>query len=660
MVGVARIVALPLSLTSPSEAADGIIRLMPETLANKIAAGEVVQRPASALKELIENSLDAGARSVTVVVKGAGGELMQVIDDGSGMSPSDAMACLRRHATSKIRAVEDLDTLRTLGFRGEALASIGSIARVEIKTRRVEDGSGVRLAVEGGEVVANEPVATPPGTSLSVRNLFYNVPARRAFLKKPATEYRHLLDAFQTLALSHPRVAFAFLNGDEDVYRLHAHPHGSFYDALRARIRALWDDDYARELIEVEESTSYLTARGLLGRPELARKQRGLQHVFVNGRYVRNRSIEHAVRSAYEGLIGGDAHPFYVLFLDLDPRHVDVNVHPTKAEIKFDDDQGIYAFVRAVTRRAMSMGGLSVDRVTPDASTGNSLLDQAPLNEVEDETAARPTAPSMPERPSGGWSMPASPRAPSVPSPSSAGFSSSPRPQPERGGGASPLSPIEQSDLLFRPEAPTSLPSLFAGDDASAPPRASDDVLVQLHGAYILASTRSGIVIVDQQAAHERIVYERALDALQDGLALSQQMMPETYTFSAPDLALLKTLLPRLRALGFTLSVGSGRAVVVTGLPTDVSVGEAHTLLEDVLDQYREMQDDEPVAPTVALARSIAKRRALRRGTTLDSPRMRDVVDELFACATPFAAPDGRPTLIQLTLGDLDRRFGRG
>ncbi len=629
---------------------------MPETLANKIAAGEVVQRPASALKELIENSLDAGARSVTVVVKGAGGELMQVIDDGSGMSPSDAMACLRRHATSKIRAVEDLDTLRTLGFRGEALASISSIARVEIKTRRVEDASGIRLAVEGGEVVAHEPVATPSGTSLSVRNLFYNVPARRAFLKKPSTEYRHLLDAFQTLALSHPRVAFAFLNGDEDVYRLHAHPDGSFYDALAARIRALWDDDYARGLIQVEESTSYLTARGLLGRPELARKQRGLQHVFVNGRYVRNRSIEHAVRSAYEGLIPTDAHPFYVLFLDLDPRHVDVNVHPTKAEIKFDDDQGIYAFVRAVTRRAMSMGGLSVDRATPDASTGNSLMDQAPLDETGDDVVERPSAWS---RPSGGWSMPAqSLRAPSQSSPS--GLSASPRPSFDRPSADASLSPIEQSDLLFRPQVPASLPSLFADDDASTPPRASDDVLVQLHGAYILASTRSGIVIVDQQAAHERIVYERALDALQDGLALSQQMMPETYTFSAPDLALLKTLLPRLRALGFTLSIGSGRAVVVTGLPTDVSVGEARTLLEDVLDQYREMQDDEPVAPTVALAQSIAKRRALRRGTVLDPPRMRDVVDELFACATPFAAPDGRPTLIQLTLSDLDRRFGRG
>ncbi len=630
---------------------------MPETLANKIAAGEVVQRPASALKELVENSLDAGARSVTIAVKGAGGELLQVIDDGSGMSPSDAMACLRRHATSKIRAVEDLNTLRTLGFRGEALASIASIARVEIKTRRVQDAAGVRLAVEGGAIVANEPVATPPGTSLSVRNLFYNVPARRAFLKKPATEYRHLLEAFQTLALSHPRVAFAFVSGDEDVYRLHGHPEGSFYDALGARIRALWDDDHASGLIEVEESTSYLTARGLLGRPELARKQRGVQYVFVNGRYVRNRSIEHAVRSAYEGLTASDAHPFYVLFLELDPRHIDVNVHPTKAEIKFDDDQGIYAFVRAVTRRAMSMGGLTVDRVAPEEATGNSLLDQAPLNEVGEDVRG---SPAEPIRPSGGWSMPASASAPSGKRPEYGGGQAPGRLVPSSPTSDAALSPIEQSDLLFRPSIPASLPSLFAGDDAAAPPRASADVLVQLHGAYILASTRSGIVIVDQQAAHERIVYERALDALQDGLALSQQMMPETYTFSAPDLALLNTLLPRLRALGFTLSVGSGRAVVVTGLPTDVSVGEARTLLEDVLDQYREMQDDEPVAPTVALARSIAKRRALRRGTTLDPPRMRDVVDELFACATPFAAPDGRPTLIQLTLGDLDRRFGRG
>jgi DNA mismatch repair protein MutL len=332
---------------------------MDETLANKIAAGEVVQRPASAAKELIENALDAGADDVTVVLKDAGSTLIQVVDNGCGMSPADAQACFKRHATSKIRSIEDLDRIRTLGFRGEALASIAAVAQVELKTKRVQDDAGFRIRIEGGTEVAAEPCATPDGTSVAVQNLFYNVPARRNFLKTPATEFKHLVETFQFLALAHPDVAFRLVHDDNEVFRLAASADDDPFAALRQRIKAIFGADHAKHLVPVEETTSYLSVEGFVSEPEFHRRSRGEQFLFVNDRYVKSRYLGHAVFGAYEDLLPDGAYPFYALFLRVDPSHIDVNVHPTKAEIKFDDERGVYGFVKAVVRKALGSHDLT-------------------------------------------------------------------------------------------------------------------------------------------------------------------------------------------------------------------------------------------------------------------------------------------------------------
>ncbi|MGB3542513.1 DNA mismatch repair endonuclease MutL, partial [Rubrivirga sp.] len=339
-----------------TDGADGLILPLPDTLASKIAAGEVVQRPANALKELIENALDAGASRVDVTLKRAGSELIQVADDGCGMGPTDAAASFGRHATSKLRDFDDLERLRTLGFRGEALASIASVAQVELKTRRRQDDAGTCVRVEGGELVAAEPCGAPEGTTISVRNLFYNVPARRAFLKSPATEFKHLVEAFQALALSHPTVAFSLVHDDTEVWRLAA----AESDALAERLGALTGGGLEGTLVPVEEAMSYLSVRGVIAQPSRARKSRGEQYVFVNGRYVKSRQVEHAIAGAFGALLPDRHHPLFAVFLDVDPRHVDVNVHPTKTEVKFDDDRGVYAVVKAVVKRALAENGLGL------------------------------------------------------------------------------------------------------------------------------------------------------------------------------------------------------------------------------------------------------------------------------------------------------------
>ncbi len=607
-------------MTPEAEAADSLIRIMPESLANKIAAGEVVQRPASVVKELIENALDAGARHITVILKDAGKTLVQVVDDGCGMSPADARLCFQRHATSKIRTIEDLERIRTLGFRGEALASIAAVARVELKTKRAQDAAGYRVQIEGGHLIAAEPCATANGTSVAVRNLFYNVPARRNFLKTPATEFKHIVETFQVLALSHPEVGFTLVHDDVEIYRLVPETDPSPAERLRRRIGTLFGPEYALQTIPVEETTSYLSVRGFLGRPELHRKSRGEQFFFVNRRYVRHRYLEHAVASSYEHLIPEGAHPFFVLFLELDPKHVDVNVHPTKAEVKFDDERGIYGVLRAIVRRALGMADL-----VPQL-----------------ESAAAVTAPSDVAR------------AAPAPRLDVAG------PTPLR------MPPGEVSRRLYavEPEAAESIPqqtvlpsSVRPESDEETPEH--DTLIWQLHDRYILTQIRSGLLLIDQNAAHERILYERALRNLESGFGLSQQLLfPQTLEFSPADFVLIEELLPELRALGFDLELFSGRTVVVRGVPDDIRPGDERTMLEDLLAQYKQNLPLR-LSSRENLARSMARRNAIRPGTRLTEKQMRTLIDQLFLCETPYVSPTGRPTMIRLTLEELERRFGR-
>ncbi|MEZ4701775.1 MAG: DNA mismatch repair endonuclease MutL [Rhodothermales bacterium] len=612
---------------------------MPPALANKIAAGEVVQRPASVAKELIENAIDAGASEITLILKAAGSELVQVVDNGCGMSPIDALLCFDRHATSKLVRIEDLDALRTLGFRGEALASIAAVAQVTLLTRRHEDEMGYRVSVEDAAVLASEPCAAQAGTSIAVRNLFYNVPARRSFLKTPATEFKHIVETFQFLALSHPGIAFTLVHDENEVYRLEACPGKAFHTALKARIAQLLGAQLGEQLIGIEETTSYLSARGLIGKPDYFRRSRGEQFLFVNDRYVKDRYLEHAIRSAYEDLIPEGAFPFFVVFLSMDPRHVDVNVHPTKAEVKFDDERGIYGFLRSVVRKGVGSAALSpqFDFDGAPAAGGSGLGGSA--------IAAS-------------WLTPATGR-------SSRGSSWS----APRSGGRDPYGPSSGalSERLFGGTHRTEPASLLIPSEPNRQNEAADEAdldgapIWQLHQRYILTQIRSGLMIFDQTAAHERILYEKALQNLESGMALSQQLLfPHTLDFSPSDFELIKELLPDFRKLGFEVDLFSGRSVVVRGVPADIKVGDERKILEEILEQYKMNRDALKLQARENLAKSIARRGALRGGTRLDAKEMRSLIDQLFQCEMPYVCPYGRPTQVSLTMDELEARFNQG
>lgn len=615
----------------------GSIRVMPESLANKIAAGEVVQRPASAAKELLENAVDSGARSITLILKKAGAELIQVVDDGCGMGPEDAAVCFQRHATSKLFSVEDLHRIRTLGFRGEALASIAAVAQVELRTKRAGDEAGddigCRILNEGGRMVSSGPLAMPPGTSIAVRNLFYNVPARRNFLKSPATELRHIVEAFQALALSRPDIAFTLMRDDVEMHRLSAES-GSPAEALRARIGALFGDKYPDRLVFAEEKSGYLSVRGFVGMPELHRKHRSEEFLFVNGRIVRSRSLGHAVQSAYEGLLPQGTWPFFCVFLSVDPSRVDVNVHPAKVEVRFDDERGAYAFMRVVARKAL---GSLLSTPTVDAASGDASAGVSPEPWTLRSSGKEFMIPGMSRSAEASG---ASRKA--YPSGVSDGWTSYRRNEPDAG---------EQSEALYRGAASLPIPEAGAGEE--------DMLLWHLHGRYILTQITSGLMIIDQRAAHERILYERALAHIRQGQGMSQQLLfSRTLEFPPADFALLEELLPDLSALGFDVELPGGRTAVVRGVPAGMHSAEQETLLEDILDQYRRGAEQAGADRAERLARSLAQRGAVGTGASLTPVEMRSVIDQLFACDTPYACPAGRPTVVRFPMEELQRRFG--
>jgi DNA mismatch repair protein MutL len=602
---------------------------MPVTLANKIAAGEVVQRPASAIKELLENAIDAGAGNLTVVIKGAGSEMIQVVDDGCGMGSRDAVLAFERHATSKIREIEDLDSIRTLGFRGEALASIAAVSQVILKTRRMDDETGTRVEINGGMVESSTPVAAIPGTSVTIRNLFYNVPARRNFLKRPATELKHIVDTVQVMALSNPLVGFRLVNGDNEMFRVSASSR-SLPDALSDRFSSVLALDTCGDLIAIEESTSYLSITGFISKPGVYRRTRGHQYLFVNGRYVKHRYLEHAVFSAYEYLLPEGTYPMFALFLEIDPRHVDVNVHPTKAEVKFDDERGIYAMVRTVVRKCLGTSGMMPDFDSATPMSGISL---------------KPSAGSDNDR-GGDFSS----------SRTSSGAGNGDRWREP--SGSEWIDRGQQSELLY--DADGLLPSGIAG--VRSPLESEDDtrdLLWQLHDAYVLTQIRSGLVIVDQHAAHERILYERARQSLRDGFGLSQQLLfPRTAEFAPDDFSLLESLLQDLKALGFDIQFFSGRSVVIQGVPADIHAGDEQSLLDEVLEQYKSFEQVDRLTGKENLARSIARRSAIRPGMRMSKKEMRALIDQLFQCEMPYASPGGRPTIVKLSVEELRERFG--
>jgi len=591
-----------------------VIQLLPDSIANQIAAGEVVQRPASAVKELLENSIDAGCTTIKLIVKDAGKTLIQVIDDGSGMSETDARMSLERHATSKIRKAEDLFTIRTMGFRGEALASIAAVSQLEMRTRLANRELGTLLVVEASEVKKQEPVACDKGTSISVKNLFFNIPARRNFLKSNPVELRHVVDEFQRLALAYPSVAFSLIQGDELVYELPA-------AKISQRIVNLFGRSYQEQLVACREETDWVRVSGYVGKPEFARKTRGEQFLFVNNRFIRSNYLHHAVMNAFEGLLPDNSYPFYVLFIELDPKHIDVNVHPTKTEIKFDDERAVYAVVRSAVRQAIGAHSLSpsID-FKDDVNILNKLGSSGQSKEVYFDERFQSSA----LRSAGQWQK----------------LFETELPQ-------SPLFEHEKSnDLMVEGSA------LNEQQEAGIP--------FQLLNRYIVQPVARGLMVIDQQAAHERILYERFLVRLQTRSGESQQtLFPQAVTFSATDFALINEMIPEIVALGFRFEPFGKNTFQILGIPAGLQPGREKELVEGLLDQFKSNQAELSLPLSENLARSLARRASVKAGEQLEAAQIKAIVGQLFSCATPTYTPGGLPIWFILDLAKIETYFNR-
>ena len=606
------------------------ISVLPENIANKIAAGEVVQRPASVVKELLENSLDAGATSVVVSVRDGGRTFIQVADDGCGMDEADARASFLRHATSKIATYEDLESVSTFGFRGEALASIAAVGRVLMKTRRAEDDAAVVVKTEGDSSPEVGREAREPGTTVTVQNLFFNVPARRKFLKSAATEYRHVYDEVQRIAVSRPSLALHFISDGETVFRLKGGPQ-------ETRLADVFGERRCEGLLPVEGKGEGVALRGYVGKPAFGLRTRQGQFVFLNGRFIVSRTINAAVFGAYEHLMEKGTFPFFLLFLDVEPRRVDVNVHPSKLEAKFDDEQGIFRFVAAAARRALAavpaIPALTIQQ-----------------GGIEPGTVAARFSPRQHSWPGGEgdahWSFP---ERPGVDARTGEILPFVPSDRVAEGGALAagfPAGGEIAASLLQRPEG-------RADEGGQA-------LIWQLHNKYILSQIRNGLMIVDQHVAHERVLYERALERIAAGARGGQQLLfPATLELSPPDMALLEELAGELDLLGFTIRPFGRNTVVIDGVPPDTRAGGEGKLLEEMLALYKEYRQNEPASVRDNIAKSYSCRSAIKAGDPLSEPEMRSLIDQLFATRMPYVCPHGRPVVLRISIEELDRRFGR-
>jgi len=615
-----------------------IIQLLPDNLANQIAAGEVIQRPASAVKELLENAVDAGATHIQLIVNDAGKSLVQVIDNGNGMSETDARMSFERHATSKIKAIDDLFHIKTMGFRGEALASIAAVAQVELKTKRAEDELGTYIEIENSAVIKQEPCAASIGTSISMKNVFFNVPARRNFLKSNPAEMRHVVDEFIRVALSFPNIFFSLTSNGQQVFHLEA-------GTLKQRLLQLLGNQYAAKLVNIKEETDYMNIYGFVGKPDTARKTRGEQYFFVNNRFIRSAYLNHAVMSAFDEMIAKDSFPLYVLFIDLDPSQIDINVHPTKQEIKFEDEKIIYAFVQAAVKHALAQFSIapSLD-FSLNAEIQQLEAVNKPFTSDKQETAAA----------------------------SSLFKTFTQRHQ------AHVIEPTEKSELKDWKDFFVSRESLIGNGDeekniqpSTLNPQhellqqnknklATDVLLLQLHNTYIIAPTQSGFLLVHQQLAHERILYERYSIATHGKkMATQQSLFPVTVELGAQDAALLHDLLPDLQSLGYIVEPFGNNAFVIQGTPADVLQGNEKHTIELLVEQFKHFSSEIKFSKREKLVRCMARQQAIKAGQQLTQKEMTAIVEELFECKTANVTATGSPTYIEFKEDYLDRMFGR-
>jgi DNA mismatch repair protein MutL len=614
-----------------------IIQLLPDNIANQIAAGEVIQRPASAVKELLENAVDAGATEIKLFVGDAGKALIQVIDNGKGMSETDARMAFERHATSKIKNIDDLFRIKTMGFRGEALASIAAVAQVELKTKRAEDNLGSFIEIEHSQVAKQEACAFQVGTSISMKNLFFNVPARRNFLKSNAAEMRHIMEEFIRVAMAFPEVFFSLSSNGQEVFHLAS-------GSLKQRIVQILGAQYNAKLVSVNEETDYMNIYGFVGKPETARKTRGDQYFFVNNRFIKSAYLNHAVNSAFDEMIAKDSFPSYVLYIDLDPSQIDINVHPTKQEIKFEDEKIIYAFVQAAVKHSLAQFSIApsldftlnaeiqnLDAVSKpfttdkkDAAAGSNLFktfsqkNQAHFIEPNENNELKH------------WKR----------------FYDSPD---EKSGLTLPQSSGNESP-----------PQLISTQTVKSLHVIPDSILLQLHNTYIIASTNSGFILVHQQLAHERVLYERySMAAHGQKMSTQQSLFPVVLELAPADAALLKDLLADLLAIGYQLEIKNDTSFVIQGIPADILAGNEKHAIELLIEQFKHFSSDIKFSKREKLVRCMSRQQAIKAGQSLTQKEMMVLIEDLFTCSSPNVTPTGSPTYLEFKEDYLDRMFGR-
>ena len=603
-----------------------IIHLLPDNIANQIAAGEVIQRPGSAVKELLENAVDAGADEIKLIINDAGKSLVQVIDNGRGMSETDARMAFERHATSKIKNIDDLFRIKTMGFRGEALASIAAVAQVELKTKREEDQSGTYIEIENSKVKKQEPIAFNRGTSIAMKNLFFNVPARRNFLKSNTAELRHIVEEFTRVAMAFPDIFFSLQSNGQEVFHLEK---GSF----KQRIVQILGNSYNAKLVSVEEQTDYLNIMGFVGKPETAKKTRGDQYLFVNNRFIKSAYLNHAMMNAFSAMIPKDSFPMYALFIDLDPAQLDINVHPTKQEIKFEDDKIVYAFVQSAVKHALAQFSITptldfeldpnIQRLDAVSKPITAEQKSSTTSSSLFQTFSQKNQAHFVERNSDlkHWKD----------------FYESPSSQHQEAGTTST-------------QSPTALHKSYE----------SEQPMLQLHQTYIVVQREGGFILVHQQNAHERILYERYTHAVAGKpIATQQSLFPVTIELSPADAVLLVELLPDMKELGYQLEPFGQNTFVIQGTPADVGNGTEKGSIEKIIEQYKHFSNDLKYSKREKLLRSMSLQNSIKAGIVLTQKEMQGLVNDLFACETTNTTPNGKPTFMTFQKEEMDKMFGR-
>ena len=606
-----------------------IIQLLPDLVANQIAAGEVIQRPASVVKELIENAIDAHATHIQLIVKDAGKTLIQIIDNGSGMSEKDAALSFERHATSKLKKAEDLFQLHTKGFRGEALASIAAIAQVELKTREHNSETGTTIVIEGGKIINQEVCSCSQGTSIAVKNIFFNVPARRLFLKSESAEFRHIMEEFERIAIPHPEITFTFIHNQTTIYQLTK-------GTLHQRVIGIFGQNYAERIAPIEERTDYVSINGFIGKPEFARKTRGEQFFFINNRFVKNSYLHHAIQTAYKDLLTTNSFPSYFIFINVDPKTIDVNIHPTKTEIKFEDERLIYTILRSTIRLSLGKYNLAP---TLDFSNEDTVFAAIPYRS-EKNYIPPPRIDIDPDY------NPFNEKA------SNNSLKTSPK------NWETLYDVIKHDAELFTASSmPLATPSLFE-EATQETDHESKHICFQLHLRYILSTVKSGLMLTDIAGAHERILFESLIQKAAENAGASQQeLFPRTLELPASDTSLLMELLPELGTIGLSIEAFGKNTFVINGIPAEIEQTDGVQLVESVLEQYKVGNFNSSSNRIESIAKTIAKKESGKTIKPLSQLEMKNLIDRLFACELPSVSPSGKKIVTILSLEELDKLF---